>query len=111
MTNLARRPPLGLKRPPMTAARIREGKAHMARVAQLPCVICGRRPVHVHHCCHGRYGQRKVTDFEVIPLCPDCHQSGPNAIHRDKAAWRDRNGSDFEFLPVVADMLAGEWNA
>lgn len=104
------RQPLGLKPPPMTAARIREGKAHMARVAQLCCVICHRRPVHVHHCIHGRYSQRKASDFEVIPLCPDCHQFGPHAIHRDKAGWRDRYGADFEFLAVVSDMLNKEWN-
>lgn len=34
----------------------------------------------------------------------------PLAIHSDKAAWRDRWGADHEYLPVVADMLAGEWN-
>ena len=109
MSNLARKPPLGLKPAPMTAARIREGKIHMARVARLPCVICHRRPVHVHHCIHGRYSQRRASDFEVIPLCPECHLFGPLSIHQDKAAWRDRNGADHEYLPVVADMLAGEW--
>ena len=104
------RQPLGLKPEPMTAARIREGKRHMARVAQLPCVICGRRPVHVHHCIHGRYGQRRVSDFETIPLCPEHHQIGPYAIHQDKAGWLDRGGPDHGFLAVVADALAGELN-
>lgn len=106
--NLGGRPPLGLKPPPMTAARLREGKAHMARVAQLPCVICGRRPVQVHHVFHGRYGQRKATDFETIPLCPEHHQVGPYAIHNDKAGWLDRWGADHSYLAVVADALAGD---
>lgn len=102
--------PLGLKPPPMTAARIREGKAHMARVAQLCCVICHRKPVEVHHVFHGRYSQRRASDFETIPLCPQHHREGPDAIHQDKAGWRDRYGADFEFLAVVADMLNKEWN-
>ena len=104
------RQPLGLKPDPMTPARIREGKRHMARVAQMPCVICHRRPVHVHHVIHGRFSQRRASDFETIPLCPEHHLHGPLAIHSDKAAWRDRWGADHEYLPVVADMLAGEWN-
>ena len=107
MTNLAGRPPLGLKPPPMTAARAREGKAHMARVAQLGCVICGARPVECHHCFHGRYSQRKASDFDVIPLCPRHHRLGSEAIHADKAAWLDRWGPDHGYLASVADLLAG----
>ena len=81
-------------------------RAHMARVAQLPCVICHRRPVQVHHCIHDRYSQRRASDRETIPLCPECHAD----LHANKTAWRDRNGADHEYLAVVADMLAGELN-
>lgn len=101
--NLAGRAPLGLKpRKPSKA----EGKAHMARVAQLPCVICHRWPVHVHHVIHERFSQRKAWDTETIPLCPQCHDE----LHAGKETWRAKHGADYEFLPVVADMLAGEWN-
>ena len=105
MTFLARaKGPLGIKPgKPSKAA----GKAHMARVAQLPCVLCGSQPVEVHHVICGRYGQRKASDFETIPLCYPCHR-GPEGIHASKAAWVARNGEDYEFLPVVADMLAGQ---
>lgn len=102
--NFARKPPLGLKpAKPSKAA----GKAHMARVAGLPCVLCGSHPVEVHHCISGRYGQRKASDFDTIPLCYPCHR-GPEGIHANKAAWEERNGLDTDFLPVVADMLAGQ---
>ena len=89
------------------------GVAHMARVKALPCVICWRSgPSDAHHVIHDRYGARKASDFAVIPLCVACHRyPHPLAIHTDKAAWRERNGADFEFLPVVADMLAGQLNA
>lgn len=100
--------PLGLKPPKPSSEQIAAGKRHMARVARLPCVICGGRPVQIHHCIHGRYGQRKVSDFETIPLCPDHHQIGPYAIHNDKAGWLDRWGADHSYLAVVADALAGD---
>ena len=105
MTFLARaKGPTGLKEPKPSKAA---GKAHMARVAALPCVICGYWPVEVHHCISGRYGQRKASDFHTIPLCLN-HHRGMEGIHASKAAWEALNGLDTDYLPVVADMLAGE---
>lgn len=105
MTFLARtKGPLGQKpAKPSKAA----GKAHMARVAQLACVLCGARPVEVHHCISGRYGQRRSSDMDTISLCLN-HHRGPEGIHTNKAAWEEFNGLDTDFLPVVADMLAGQ---
>jgi 5-methylcytosine-specific restriction endonuclease McrA len=77
----------------------------MAKVAQLPCVICGSWPVHVHHCISSRYGTAKASDFNVIPLCPACHLDGPNAIHRGKASWETRNGPDWSYLERVKAMI------
>jgi hypothetical protein len=81
----------------------------MARVKQLPCVVCHRPgPSAVHHCICGRFSQAKAGDFQTIPLCWECHQ-GPQGIHASKDAWVEANGPDTDFLPVVADMLHGEW--
>ncbi|MDB6454747.1 DUF968 domain-containing protein [Falsirhodobacter sp. 20TX0035] len=88
-----------------------DAKAHMAAVAACPCVICGARPVEVHHCISARYGSRKRSDFETIPLCVAHHRIGPEAIHQNKAAWEAANGPDTDYLPVVADMLAGEFTS
>jgi len=87
-----------------------DGLAHMARVKALPCVICGAPgPSDAHHCISGRYGARKASDFETVSLCAHCHRYPyPNAIHSGKESWEARNGKDYEYLPVVADMLAGE---
>ncbi|KZY05235.1 MULTISPECIES: DUF968 domain-containing protein [unclassified Sulfitobacter] len=94
------------------SAEGRAGMLHMKRVKALPCVICGKPgPSDAHHCIHDRYGTDKRSDFAVLPLCVECHRHPhPNAIHTAKQAWRDRNGPDYQFLPVVADMLAGELN-
>jgi len=94
-----------------------EAKRHMAAVAQLPCVCCRRPgPSEVHHCISGRYGQRKSSDFDTIPMCADCHRLGPMAIHRNKTAWHDEYGMDYHFLPLVRawlnrddDTILGDW--
>ncbi len=101
--------PLGLKGPPPergTAA----GRAHMARVAQLPCCVCGSRPVEVHHVISGRYGQRKASDLQTIPLC-HYHHLGAGGIHTNKSLWEETHGPDTDFLAVVADQLAGEFTS
>jgi len=103
VSNLTGRGPLGQK-----AQKPERGtgaaKAHMAAVARLGCVCCGARPVSVHHCISGRYGSRKVSDFDTIPLCYDHHQ-GAGGIHQDKAAWEAGWGMDTDYLPLVAMLL------
>lgn len=81
-------------------------KAHLERVKGLPCVICmAPPPSDAHHCFSGRYGSAKMSDFDTIPLCRLCHQDGPEAIHRNKSRWEERNGPDTGFLPLVKEML------
>jgi hypothetical protein len=107
--NLMGKPLLGQKMPKPERGTAR-AKAHLEAVKQLPCVICLRPgPSDAHHIIHGRYGSRKASDFETIPLCHNHHQ-GADGIHTNKTLWADRYGFDHEFLPVVADMLAGDWN-
>lgn len=92
------------------------GKRHMARVASLGSVISGKRPVEVHHCRHlppadynngmGPYKQlpaagRKSSNFDTIPLTPEEHRER----HLNPDEWLERHGPDYEFLPIVAEML------
>lgn len=75
--------------------RIRD-KAHLGKVARLPCLAClirrGARvgPVHVAHI-RSQYpeeGWREVGkaekphDWRTAPLCVRCHLDGPDAQHR-----------------------------
>lgn len=54
-------------------------KAHIARVAAMPCLICGAQST-VHHVTATRFGGRIARSHKrVAPLCP-CHhqiQHGP----------------------------------
>jgi len=121
MPDLAGRPPIGQKveKPPQKARkRIPKQSAkrkaymasdmrkaaldHMRLVKAMACIICDAPgPSDAHHVFCGRYGSRKASDFEVIPLCKWCHQNGPESIHRNKAAWVAKNGPDTDYLPLV----------
>lgn len=47
----------------------------MAYVASLPCLVCGKRPVTVHHVTAGPYGGRIARSHKrITPLCERHHQ-------------------------------------
>jgi len=50
-------------------------KAHMARVASLPCLVCGGRAT-IHHVTASAHvmGRLPRSDERVVPLCPMHHQ-------------------------------------
>jgi hypothetical protein len=72
--------------------RVRD-RVHVKFVATHPCLICGRRPVDVHHIFAQRSALgRKVSDEFTVPLCRGHHRS----LHRasDEAKWWRAAGID-----------------
>lgn len=104
------RRPLGLKPTPPTATEKTAGRLHLAKVASLPCVICGVSPVECHHVICGRYSQRRAPDTHTIPLCY-LHHRGAEGIHTRREWWVQTYGPDTDYLSVVQDMLAGQFNS
>lgn len=114
--NLTGRPPLGLKEP-----KPKKAPDHMARVADLPCVICAvfrepqMSPTEVHHVIHDRHGNKKSPDTETIPLCHGHHtglmDGSKLALHPEPEAWRQRYGADHSWLDWVRDRLQEEDDA
>lgn len=80
-----------------TAAAVR----YMALVAQLPCIVCRRYGVELHHPIHGRFAQRKASDLDVIPMCDPCHRS----LHAAPDVWRKAYGPDTDFIPKVREAV------
>lgn len=76
-----------------TPKRIRAPE-HIKRVAQMPCLICQRRPADAHHLKHAqpRAMARKPGDQWVVPLCRIHHR----ALHDagDEAKWWDTQNMD-----------------
>lgn len=61
-------------------------KAHIQRVKELPCGLCGAPPPSdAHHMLQGRTPQKKSPDMLVIPLCHQCHMDLHNGR---KELWR-----------------------
>jgi hypothetical protein len=106
--NLTGRAGLGLK-PDKPERGTKDAERHIARVKALPCAVCGRAgPSDAHHCIHGRFGSRKVSDFDTIPLCKWHHQWGPEAIHNGSKTWEQKFGADTSYLPGVRQALDGD---
>ena len=62
-------------KPKASAPPTEEERAHMARVAELPCLVCGKRPVQLHHVSAGPYGGRIARSHQrITPLCERHHQ-------------------------------------
>lgn len=82
-------------------------REYIAAVKTLPCCICGKAgPSDAHHTICGRYGSRKTSDFDTVPLCKICHQTGPNAIHNGKRSWVERNGPDTDYIAETRRKVA-----
>lgn len=91
---------------------------HMGCVKWLDCTQCGKSgPNDAHHCKDKPpedlkhlydvlpYGC-KSGPRDTIPLCKMCHQDGPQAFHRDRSGFMERNGPDY--LHIEATRRAVE---
>jgi hypothetical protein len=69
--------------------RRHRNKAHLAHVASLSCLMCGRRPSDPHHL---RFAQprtlgRKVGDQYTVPLCRTHHREA-HRVSNERAWWQ-----------------------
>lgn len=84
------------------------GRTHMARVAQIPCLICekcglGNSPAEVHHI--GDTAER--SDFLTVPLCPT-HHRGALGYHGlgSRAFERKYKTSELALLAMTIQRLS-----
>jgi ERF superfamily len=78
----------------VAAPRRYRNREHLRYVAQLACLVCGRKPSDPHHLgfTQPRALGRKVSDEFAVPLCRSHHR----AVHRagDEQAWWKAAGID-----------------
>ncbi len=80
------------------------GKTHLARLHQLPCVVCRHMGMHqdsptvAHHLESIRDGS---SDFAAIAICQDHHQGSGNGIHD-----LSRRGFEMRYRLTEIDLLA-----
>ena len=94
-TPLKRGGPIKAKRKP---AKPKAEAAHLARVAGMACLVCGARPVHVHHVTSDGMKRTERSDRLVVPRCAFHHLAshGPHdSIHGiGPEAFNTRYGID-----------------
>lgn len=85
-------------------------KAHMQRVAELSCVLCGAlgydgvRPVEIHHLRDGAGMAQRNSDFLTVPLCPSCHR-GPKGVHGDRTFLKLAKLTELDLLAMTIERL------
>ncbi|MCW7556510.1 Ref family protein [Endozoicomonas gorgoniicola] len=90
--------------------KTRAEKKHLSDVAALGCIACrrmgyGETPAEVHHITSG-YGMGEMRDdLKVIPLCPEHHRTGKDAIHVSPALFERRFGHELELLEQTCSDL------
>ena len=102
MTNLARKPPIGLK-----VKRSKKDVKFLKWIREQPCCICKtfNEPqmslTTAHHPIHNRYGTHKRSDQSAIPLCEGHHQglwyTSKIAIHKEPKLWLEKYGPDWSY--------------
>lgn len=79
------------------------------------CIICGK-PAERHHICGGGNRHLSTKDGLIIPLCPEHHRDGVNAVHRNadmnqlmhmigEMAWIYANALPFEDVDSAKDRF------
>ena len=85
-------------KPAMTKAE----RAHVERVARLPCVVCGQAgPSEVHEIEQGKW-------MLSCALCPDCHRGAFNGLHGQRRIWSVKKMTEMDALAkTLAEIMRG----
>jgi len=82
-------------KPAPTAAERR----HIAKLKELPCVICGADgPIEVHEPEQGLW-------FASLPLCSICHRDPKYGWHGQRFNWKARKMDELDAINATVRML------
>lgn len=103
------------KQPSQKPQRPKPNPAYLAKVRELPCIICTayglaqQSPTQAHHVIHQRGSFRKVPDEMTIPLCEGHHQglmdTSKIALHQQPSRWKREYGPDTDWISKTQDMI------
>jgi len=74
----------------------------MAKVSQLPCIVCGKRPVEVHHITQCG---RRLGHMFTLPLCVNCHRGNDGFSGINRSAWDKSLENQLNLLDIVNQQL------
>ena len=79
-------------------------RRHLARVHEIPCVVCGASPVEAHHAREGQGMAMRGTDWLTAALCADCHR-GDHGIHGDRAMMRIYKLDELDMVAMTLEAI------
>ena len=85
-------------------------KTYIARLHELPCVLCVERGVEqttatsAHHVRHGQGMSQRAPDWLACALCWDCHQ-GPQGLHGDRQRFRQVKWGELDALSATNEAM------
>lgn len=82
-------------------------KRHLARVHEVPCVLCGALPVEAHHIRDGQGMSQRANDWMVAALCDSCHR-GDLGIHGSRTLLRIHKVSEQDLVARTLEALYGK---
>ena len=88
----------------------RAERHHLSKVAAMGCIACQLMgyedtPAEIHHIRTGMGMGQRNDHYHTIPLCPEHHRHGSNAIHRSKKSFEADFGTEMELLEMVNGKL------
>lgn len=90
---------------PMTAKQ----KRYANKVAAIGCIVSynmgyPETPAEIHHVYSKVNGKMRNHD-DIIPLSPQFHRCGRDAVHVDKKLFEAKYGTEAELLEQVKELL------
>ncbi len=80
------------------------GKRHLARVHEIPCVVCGANGVEAHHIREGQGMGQRAPDMLCAALCPECHR-GPLGVHGDRSLMRIQKLDELDLVAMTLEKV------
>ena|GEM_PF-5095443 len=78
-------------------------REYMAKVSELPCIICAASPPsEVHHITH--CGRRLGHDH-TLPLCTNCHRGNDGFSGINRGAWDKSLNNQLALLERVRGLM------
>jgi hypothetical protein len=77
---------------------------YLGDVSSLPCSVCGKYGVELHHPRIGQGMAQRAEHFLVIPVCPDCHR-GHAGIHGDRSLLKARRLTEMDLLAKTIELI------
>lgn len=73
-------------------------REHVAKLAVLPCIVCGGGPVEVHEPEQGLW-------FAAMPLCATCHRDNKRGWHGERLNWKARKWGELDAINATVRLL------